>query len=83
MNVSKLYSTRGTCVTEDGNDTDPGPETVMGTTAHHEGVSGRSSSVVFRPLQDGCLVSSPSQKLGPLGSLTLALWIKLSSAGEM
>nr|XP_046239587.1 usherin [Scatophagus argus] len=72
-----LPAHRGTCVTEDRNDTHPR----TGTSS--EGVSGGSSSVLFRPVQDGCLVSPPSQKLGALGSLTLALWIKPSSPGEM
>ncbi|XP_070762485.1 usherin [Enoplosus armatus] len=67
-----LPAHRGTCVTEDSNQT--------GTAARSEGVSGGSSSVLF---QAGCLVSPPSQKLGALGSLTLALWIKPGSPGEM
>ncbi|XP_059204973.1 usherin [Centropristis striata] len=78
-----LPAHRGTCVTEDSNDTRPGVQSETGTTLGLEGVSGGSSSVLFRPVQDGCLVSPPSQKLGPLGSLTLALWIKPSSPGEM
>lgn len=82
-NVSKLYSTRGTCVTEDANDTRSGTKTTMGTAATSELVPGGPGSVLFRPVEGGCLVSPPSQKLGPLGSLTLALWIKLGSAGEM
>lgn len=83
VNMFKLYSTRGTCITEDSNDTRPGTQTDTGATTSSEGVSGGSSSVLFRPVQDGCLVSPPSQKLGVLGSLTLALWIKPSSPGEM
>ncbi|XP_070688414.1 usherin [Pempheris klunzingeri] len=67
----------GTCVTEDKNDTRPG------TITSSNGVSGGSSSVLFQPARDGCLVSPPSQTLGALGSLTLALWIKPSSPGEM
>lgn len=67
-------------MTEDSNDTRPGA--VMADDGP-EGLPGRSGSVLFRPVQDGCLVSGPSQKLGPLGSFTLALWIKPSSAGEM
>uniref|UniRef100_A0A4W6FW95 Usherin n=1 Tax=Lates calcarifer TaxID=8187 RepID=A0A4W6FW95_LATCA len=34
-------------------------------------------------ITDGCLVSPPSQRLGAMGSLTLALWIKPSSPGEI
>ncbi|XP_029001116.1 usherin isoform X2 [Betta splendens] len=75
-----LPAHRGTCVAEDNDDAHPGAEAEAGTTA---GDSGGSGPVLFRPVQDGCVVSPPSQKLGPLGSLTLALWIKLSSTGEM
>ncbi|XP_078016774.1 usherin [Epinephelus lanceolatus] len=78
-----LPAHRGSCVTEDDVDTRPGTQTEAGTTSSSEGISGGSSSVLFRQVQDGCLVSPPSQKLGALGSLTLALWIKLSSSGEM
>lgn len=81
INIFKLYSSRGLCVTEDSNDTRPG--TQIGITTSSERGSGGSSSVLFHSVQDGCLVSPPSQKLGALGSLTLALWIKLKSAGEM
>ncbi|XP_029281914.1 LOW QUALITY PROTEIN: usherin [Cottoperca gobio] len=77
-----LPAHRGTCVT-DSNDTRPGTETEAGTTTTSEAVSGGSSSVLFQPVHDGCLVSPPSQKQGALGSLTLALWIKPSSPGEM
>ncbi|XP_010791101.1 usherin [Notothenia coriiceps] len=78
-----LPAHRGSCVTGDSNDTRPGTETENITNNSSEGVPGGSSSVLFRPVQDGCLVSPPSQKLGDLGSLTLALWIKPSSSGEM
>uniref|UniRef100_A0A3P9BUF9 Usherin n=1 Tax=Maylandia zebra TaxID=106582 RepID=A0A3P9BUF9_9CICH len=54
------YAPLGICVTEDTNDTRPGTQREAGT----------SNS------QDGCLVTPPSQKLGAMGSLTLALWIK-------
>lgn len=77
-----LFS-RGSCVTQDRNGTRPGTEMENRTNNSSEGVPGGSSSVLFRPVQDGCLVSPPSQKLGALGSLTLALWIKPSSSGEM
>lgn len=83
IDIFKLYSTRGTCVTEDRNDTRPGTQTETGTTTSSDGVSGGSSSVLFQPVRDGCLVSPPSQSLGALGSLTLAVWIKPSSPGEM
>ncbi|CAJ1048931.1 LOW QUALITY PROTEIN: usherin [Xyrichtys novacula] len=76
-----LPAHRGICVTEDSDDTRPGTE--FGSTTSSEGISGGSSSVLFQPLQDGCLVSPPSQKLGALGSLTLALWVKPGSPGEM
>ncbi|XP_069030560.1 usherin [Embiotoca jacksoni] len=78
-----LAAHRGTCVTEDTNDTRPGTRKEPGTTTRSEGVSAGSGSVLFQLGQDGCLVSPPSQTLGALGSLTLALWIKPSSAGEM
>ncbi|XP_031695980.1 uncharacterized protein LOC116378279 [Anarrhichthys ocellatus] len=78
-----LPAHRGTCIDEDGNDTRPGTQTETRTTTSSEGVPGGSGSVLFRPVQDGCLVSPPSQALGALGSLTLALWIKPSSPGEM
>ncbi|AWP01780.1 putative usherin-like [Scophthalmus maximus] len=73
----------GTCVTEDGNDTRPGTQTDTGTTSDSENVSGGSSSLLFQPVRNGCLVSPPSQRLGAVGSLTLALWMKPSSPGEM
>ncbi|XP_041646715.1 usherin [Cheilinus undulatus] len=76
-----LPAHRGTCVVEDSHDPRPGVE--IGTTTRSEGVSGRSSSVLFQQIRGGCLVSPPSQRLGALGSLTLALWIKPSSPGEM
>ncbi|XP_044201958.1 usherin [Thunnus albacares] len=80
-----LPAHRGTCVTEDINDTRPGIQTEYETrtTSGSDGVSSRSGSVMFRPVQQGCLVSPPSQNLGALGSLTLALWMKPSSPGEM
>ncbi|XP_047436500.1 usherin [Mugil cephalus] len=74
-----LAAHRGTCVTEDTNDTRPETGAVTGS----DGVSVGSGSLLFMPGQDGCLVSPPSQALGALGSLTLALWIKPSSVGEM
>lgn len=83
IDIFKLYSTRSSCVTEDSNDTRPGIQTETGTSTSSDGVSGGSISVLFQPVQDGCLVSPPSQTLGALGSLTLALWIKPSSPGEM
>lgn len=70
-------------MTEDRNDTRPGAETETGTSAGPEEPSGGSSSVLFQPAPNGCLVSPPSQKLGALGSLTLAVWIKLNSSEEM
>ncbi|XP_071778073.2 usherin [Centroberyx gerrardi] len=80
-----LPAHRGTCVTEDSSDPRPGTQTEPGTrpSTSSEGVSTGSSSVVFRSVQEGCLVSPPSQNLGTLGSLTLALWIKPSTPGEM
>ncbi|XP_045888237.1 uncharacterized protein LOC123958722 isoform X1 [Micropterus dolomieu] len=78
-----LPAHRGTCVTEDSNDTRPGTQAETSTATSSVGVSGGSSSVLFRPVWDGCLVSPPSQKLGAMGSLTLAVWIKPSSPGEM
>ncbi|XP_068431767.1 usherin [Clinocottus analis] len=78
-----LSAHRGTCINEDRNDTRPGTQRESKTTTSSDGVSGGSSSVLFRLIQDGCLVSPPSQTLGALGSLTLALWIKPGSPGEM
>ncbi|KAG7237867.1 hypothetical protein INR49_031761 [Caranx melampygus] len=78
-----LRAHRGTCVTEDRNDARPGTETDTETSTGSEEPSGGSSSVQFWPAPNGCLVSPPSQKLGALGSLTLAVWIKLSSSEEM
>ncbi|KAK2920361.1 hypothetical protein Q8A73_002565 [Channa argus] len=78
-----LPAHRVPCVTEDREDTHPGTDTDMATTASAEGRSGGSGGVHFQPAQDGCMVSPPSQRLGPLGSLTLALWMKPSSLGEM
>lgn len=72
---------RSNCVTEDDNDTRPGTENP--SRSGSERISGESSSVLFQPGQSGCLVSPPSQKLGVMGSLTLAVWIKPSSSGEM
>ncbi|XP_019935888.2 usherin isoform X2 [Paralichthys olivaceus] len=74
-----LPAHRGSCVTEDREDTRPG----TGTSTDSESVSGGSSSLLFQPVQNGCLVSPPSQKVGAMGSLTLALWIRTSSPGEM
>jgi len=76
-------SARGTCVTEDTHDTRPWTRAETGSTTSSDGISAGSGSVLFQPGQAGCLVSPPSQALGALGSLTLALWIKLSSTGEM
>lgn len=79
----ELYSTRSNCVTEDSNDTRPGTDRETGTPDKLEGGASGSTSVLFGPAQSGCLISPPSQKLGALGSLTLAVWIKPSSGGEM
>lgn len=78
-----LHSIRGICVTEDTNDTRPGTQREAGTSNSFDAISSGSSSLLFQPGQDGCLVTPPSQKLGAMGSLTLALWIKPSSAREM
>lgn len=78
-----FVSTRGSCVIEDGNDTRPGSEEENGTPDVLEGGASGSSSVLFGPVQSGCLINPPSQKLGASGSLTLAVWIKTSSPGDM
>ena len=73
--------TRGLCVAEDPHDGPPGPKRT-----HPEGTEAPTSgqgSLVFQTAQGGCLVSPPAQDLGPLGSLTLAVWIKPSAPGEM
>ncbi|XP_061735051.1 usherin isoform X2 [Nerophis ophidion] len=78
---------RSACVTEDTTNTAPVfPQTSEfenKTTSKSKRLSGGSGSVMFSPGQQGCLVSTPSQKLGASGSLTLALWIKPNSPGEM
>lgn len=71
-----FVSTRGGCVFEDAVDTRPGSDVL-------EGATGRSSSVLFGPVNSGCTINPPSQKLGASGSLTLAVWIKTSSPGDM
>ncbi|XP_055085949.1 usherin [Periophthalmus magnuspinnatus] len=72
-----LPAHRGSCVTEDYRDT---PKSETGSTLSlDEG----APSVIFWPDKDGCFVSPPSQKLGPSGSLTLAVWIKPNTTGEM
>ncbi|XP_075319241.1 usherin [Odontesthes bonariensis] len=78
-----LAAHRGTCVTEDTRDTRPWTRAETGSATGSDGISAGSGSVLFQPGQGGCLVSPPSQALGALGSLTLALWIKPSSTGEM
>ena len=73
--------TRGLCVAEDPHDGPPGPKRT-----HPEGTEAPTSgqgSLVFNTTPGGCLVSPPAQDLGPLGSLTLAVWIKPSAPGEM
>lgn len=57
---------------EDSDDTSPGLDV-------HEG----ASSVRFGLVKSGCTINPPSQKLGASGSLTLAVWIKTSSPGDM
>lgn len=74
---------RSSCVTEDINDTRPGTETENRSGSSSERISGGSSSVLFQPSPSGCVLSPPSQKLGVLGSLTLAVWIKPRSSKEM
>ncbi|XP_077569166.1 usherin [Stigmatopora nigra] len=82
-----LPAYRGTCVTEDSKDTHPIHYQTSGLDSLSTSMSSRGSplsgSVVFPQGQQECLVSPPSQKLGLSGSLTLALWIKPSSLGEM
>ncbi|XP_051920397.1 usherin isoform X1 [Hippocampus zosterae] len=82
-----LPAYRGACVTEDSKDTRPILQQTSKfnslTTSMSSGESAVSSSIMFPQGQLACLLSPPSQKLGPSGSLTLALWIKPSSLGEM
>lgn len=78
----KLFYRRN-CVTEDRNDTRPGTQAENPSGSSSERIPGESSSVLFQPHPSGCLVSPPSQKLGVMGSLTLAVWIKPSASGEM
>lgn len=60
-----------------------GTQTENASGSSSERTSGESRSVLFQPGQPGCVVSPPSQKPGVMGSLTLAVWIKPSSSGEM
>ncbi|XP_077419247.1 usherin isoform X1 [Vanacampus margaritifer] len=82
-----LPAYRGACVTEDSKDTRPSLHPISQldslTTSMPSRDSTVSGSVVFPQGQQECLLSPPSQKLGTSGSLTLALWIKPSSLGEM
>uniref|UniRef100_A0A3B5M4G7 Usher syndrome 2A (autosomal recessive, mild) n=1 Tax=Xiphophorus couchianus TaxID=32473 RepID=A0A3B5M4G7_9TELE len=48
-----------------------------------DGLSVGPGSILFQPSEDGCLVTPPSQAIGPRGSLTLAVWLKPNSTGEM
>ncbi|XP_061670381.1 usherin isoform X4 [Syngnathoides biaculeatus] len=82
-----LSAYRGACIAEDFTDTRPILHQTSKldrlTTSMSSGVPAASGSVVFPQAQRGCLLSPPSQKLSASGSLTLALWIKPSSPGEM
>ncbi|XP_029354432.1 usherin [Echeneis naucrates] len=78
-----LHAHWSTCVTEDRNGTRPGTQAKTTTSIHSEGAFVGSHSLLFQPVPEGCVVMPPSQKLGVLGSLTLALWIKPNSPGEM
>uniref|UniRef100_A0AAV2LNE7 Usherin n=1 Tax=Knipowitschia caucasica TaxID=637954 RepID=A0AAV2LNE7_KNICA len=77
-----LPAHRGSCITEDKNDSHPTKSQTESALSLEDGAIG-SSSVIFWPEKDGCLVSPPSQKLGPSGSFTLAVWIKPNRTGEM
>lgn len=72
---------RSNCVTEDDHRSWIQTENASGSSS--ERISGESRSVLFQPGQSGCVVSPPSQTFGVMGSLTLAVWIKPSSSGEM
>ncbi|XP_035991625.1 usherin [Fundulus heteroclitus] len=74
---------RGNCVTEDTVDTRPGTQTEAGSTTSSGGLSAGPDSILFQPGKNGCLVTPPSQAVGPRGSLTLAVWLNPSSTGEM
>ncbi|XP_014832285.1 PREDICTED: usherin-like isoform X1 [Poecilia mexicana] len=78
-----LAAHRGNCATEDIVDTRRGTQTEAGSTTSSDGLSVGPDSVLFQPSEDGCLVTPPSQAVGPRGSLTLAVWLKPSSTGEM
>ncbi|KAK5608888.1 hypothetical protein CRENBAI_019064 [Crenichthys baileyi] len=78
-----LAAHRSTCVTEDTVDTHPGTQTEAGSKTSSDGLSAGPDSILFQPSRDGCLVTPPSQAIGPRGSLTLAVWLKPSSTGEM
>ncbi|KAM4744036.1 usherin isoform 3-T3 [Anableps anableps] len=78
-----LAARRGSCVTEDTVDTRPETQTVAGSTTSSDGLSAGPDSILFQPSEDGCLVTPPSQAIGPHGSLTLALWLKPSTTGDM
>ncbi|CAL8404780.1 unnamed protein product, partial [Boreogadus saida] len=77
-----LPAHRGLCVAEDPHDGPPGPQRTQPEGTEEAPASGQGS-LVFNTTPGGCLVSPPGQDLGPLGSLTLAVWIKPSAPGEI
>ncbi|XP_072320975.1 usherin [Eucyclogobius newberryi] len=77
-----LPAHRGSCITEDNSDTAT-TKSGSGSTLSLEEETRGSTSVIFWPKNDGCLVSPPSQKLGPSGSFTLSVWVKPNTTGEM
>ncbi|XP_061132682.1 usherin [Syngnathus typhle] len=79
-----LPAYRDACLTEDAKDIHPILRQRSQLNRLTTSMSSRDSrSVVFPQGQQECLLSPPSQKMGDSGSLTLALWIKPSSLGEM
>ncbi|KAJ3593676.1 hypothetical protein NHX12_006010, partial [Muraenolepis orangiensis] len=82
-----LPNHRGACVAEDRTDAPPGAQRMdpagKAAAKTEAATAAAQSSLVFQPTLGGCLVSLPSQDLAPLGSLTLAVWVKPSIPGEM
>lgn len=75
----------GACVTQDARDLRPGFRPVSNSTS--SGTSGASASstrtsLVFRNQTD-CFASPVVPALGPAGSFTLTVWLKLEASSEM
>lgn len=67
---ASLLKNLGTCISEDGRDVHPGTG------------PGNVTSLIFRNHTD-CFASPPVPVLGPAGSFTLTVWLKLEASSEM